>query len=197
MSDTGDKKRVLVFGGVFDPVHNGHISAAQAALEQCGAVKAVFLPERTPYRKQECSPYEHRVQMLKLATQNNPKLTVHDFPDAKQTIANVFAWLNESYPDHTYSWLVGNDVIHLLISWPGSERLRSFGVDEIIVAQRDNEFSAKGTIPDEIVGIKTKQLKAPNSEISSSVIRSDKTAAEAHLPQAVYRYALKNHLYWQ
>jgi len=188
------KEQIVVFGGVFDPVHNGHISAALAALEQTGAAKVVFMPERVPYRKQNCTPYDHRLEMLRLATAEYPELEVVDFPGDRQTIAEAFSWLAQLYPGVEFIWLIGSDVLKLLGGWRNVQDLSQLGVAELMIAQRshDSEESSPQAIS---LGVDIRKCTAPNNSISSSQVRSDVQFYKDQLPQAVYDYILQQNLY--
>lgn len=58
-----------LFGGTFDPIHFGHLRAAQELLEMLGLERVVFIPAFLPPHKTErvISTFEHRLQMVSLA----------------------------------------------------------------------------------------------------------------------------------
>src|SRR6516164_10556786 len=59
-----------LFGGTFDPIHNGHLALAQAAKERCSLRRIYFVPANVPPHKQmqPLSPYFDRYAMVVLAT---------------------------------------------------------------------------------------------------------------------------------
>jgi nicotinate-nucleotide adenylyltransferase len=61
-----------IFGGSFDPIHRGHMSLAQAALERCGLHRVLFVTANVPPHKQKhpVTPFVHRYAMVTLATEN-------------------------------------------------------------------------------------------------------------------------------
>ena len=67
-----------IFGGTFDPIHNGHLAVARAAKAQLRLDRVVFVPVGTPPHKrwQPVTPAEHRWQMVSLAVADNPGFTV-------------------------------------------------------------------------------------------------------------------------
>ena len=60
--------RIGIFGGTFDPVHNGHVRAAECFREECGLDLVYVIPNSTPNLKErKVSPGEDRLNMLRLA----------------------------------------------------------------------------------------------------------------------------------
>src|ERR1700680_2501223 len=61
--------KIGLFGGMFDPIHRGHMALARAALERCHLNRIYFVPASVPPHKQQqaLSPFAHRYAMLALA----------------------------------------------------------------------------------------------------------------------------------
>ena len=66
--------RVGIYPGAFDPVHKGHIAFALAAITAHQLDKVFFLPEPSPRHKQGVKALDHRVEMVRLATANDPRI---------------------------------------------------------------------------------------------------------------------------
>jgi nicotinate-nucleotide adenylyltransferase len=68
-----------VLGGTFDPVHNAHMAIARTALDQLGLEKILWIPTGTPrYREPARTPPAHRVAMLKLAVEGEPRFAIDE-----------------------------------------------------------------------------------------------------------------------
>lgn len=67
-------KKIGIFGGTFDPPHNGHLLMANEVLHQAGLDEIWFMPNQIPPHKQDAdyTASIHRVEMLKLAIRSNP-----------------------------------------------------------------------------------------------------------------------------
>jgi nicotinate-nucleotide adenylyltransferase len=73
-------QRVGVMGGTFDPVHLGHLRVAEEAVEELRLDTLLFVPAAVPPHKTGTAilPFEHRWEMLRLATEQHPRFTVSD-----------------------------------------------------------------------------------------------------------------------
>ena len=73
MSTTG------ILGGTFDPVHNAHLALARAALEHLALERILWLPTGAPrYREPARTPAAHRVAMLRLAIEGEPRYAIDE-----------------------------------------------------------------------------------------------------------------------
>lgn len=191
--------RVVVFGGVFDPVHKGHLSAAKTALSH--GRKVVFMPERKPQHKHGTTSYQHRLEMLKLATENESNLEVVDYPQDHHLIAPVFTWLKKHYPRSGFVWLVGSDVVEHIANWKGVDKLEALGVKKIIYFDREGEEKPETIqISNTMTAYKIKRPRfrknrQKHASIRSKTIRKNMPTHHTQLPESVYDYIKKHDLY--
>ena len=68
--------RLALFGGTFDPIHSGHVEAAQKAADACALDRVLVVPSGVPPHKQEAchADYAHRYRMEDLACRADPRL---------------------------------------------------------------------------------------------------------------------------
>src|SRR5919112_5741235 len=96
------RKRIALYGGTFDPVHNGHMSVARALLQLFALDELVFIPAHVAPHKREqfVSPGLMRYAMLALATQSEARLRVSTFeldaPERPYTVETL-ARMKEKY----------------------------------------------------------------------------------------------------
>ena len=119
--------RVGILGGTFDPIHSGHIAAAQAGL-QCARLDEVLLvPAGLPPHKgaPHASP-EDRLQMCRLAVEGLPRIAVWDVevgrPGSSFTVDTVLRF-REERPTDTPLLLLGWDAAVQIRSWDRWEQL--------------------------------------------------------------------------
>ena len=80
------EKRTALMGGTFDPIHYGHLSAAQFAAEEFNIDEVIFMPAGFPYfkEKSQVTPGDIRLVMTKLAVKGNSLFTVSDMEIKRQ-----------------------------------------------------------------------------------------------------------------
>jgi nicotinate-nucleotide adenylyltransferase len=122
-------RRIGVMGGTFDPVHHGHLSAANevAILFRLDAV--VFVPTGQPWQKsdREVSPAEDRYLMTVVATASNPIFTVSrvdvDRPGPTYTI-DTLRDLRAAYGDDVELFFItGADALAQILGWRSVDEL--------------------------------------------------------------------------
>ena len=128
-----------IFGGTFDPIHNGHLRLAQEALEQCrlGAVR--FIPSGTPpHRAAPLASAEQRLQMVQLAIHGQPGFAVDEREvhrtDKCYSVDTFNALRAELGAAQPLCLLLGSDAFLQLHTWHQWQQL--FELTHIVVLQR-------------------------------------------------------------
>jgi nicotinate-nucleotide adenylyltransferase len=116
---------VAILGGTFDPVHWGHLLLAQTALNQLSLDRVIWIPARRPPHKQGLA-YEHRRLMVERAIADNPAFVVDAMETAQADTdyaIGTLAYLQDTYPNHQWYWIIGLDAFQTLPLWYHRERL--------------------------------------------------------------------------
>jgi nicotinate-nucleotide adenylyltransferase len=114
--------RLGVFGGTFDPIHLGHLRAAQEALELLGLDEMLFVPVAVPPHKPgvAIASFQSRRQMLQLAVGDNPRFRVSDIesrmPGKSYTVHTLDRLLKENLGAELF-FLVGGDAFFEIDTW--------------------------------------------------------------------------------
>lgn len=118
------RRRVGVMGGTFDPVHIGHLRAAEECLEELGLEVVLFVPAADPPHKvvPKVLPFEHRWRMLELAVAGNPGFCLSDVERERPGKSYTFHMLTRlrekgPYCDADLFFLVGLDAFLELDTW--------------------------------------------------------------------------------
>src|SRR5581483_9112164 len=115
------RMRLGVVGGTFDPMHNGHIAAAEAAIDCAHLDEVVFVPTGTPpHRPPTVATAEQRLEMCRLATADDPRFSVSDIEVARggpsYTVDTLLS-LRGANPHAELFLVLGWDAAALFRSW--------------------------------------------------------------------------------
>ncbi len=115
-------EKLGLFGGTFDPVHYGHLRAAEEAYHALGLKKVIFLPTADPPHKKrpDLSPFELRAKMVRLAIKGVPYFEVSDLeerlPHPSYSVRTLKA-LREAQKDLEIFFILGLDAFLELETW--------------------------------------------------------------------------------
>ncbi|NCY02105.1 MAG: nicotinate (nicotinamide) nucleotide adenylyltransferase [Planctomycetia bacterium] len=132
--------RIGVFGGSFDPVHVGHLIAAECCREQARLDRVLFVPAAIPPHKQErrLASGHHRIDMLLLATGGHPAFAVSpdeiDRGGVSYTL-DTLQRLAAAHPRDDLVLLLGPDAFLGLPGWHEPRRIASLA--EIVPMERE------------------------------------------------------------
>ncbi|MGZ6004881.1 MAG: nicotinate (nicotinamide) nucleotide adenylyltransferase [Candidatus Saccharimonadales bacterium] len=191
-------KRIGIYSGSFDPVHDGHVEFALATVHQVKLDKVYFLPEGVHRNKQGLSHLAHRLAMLKLAVQNQPRLAVLDLPDKQFSVAKTLPRLNHKFANDDLYLLIGSDVVEHMKTWPLIDALlRRMNLVVGLRAGTDTQ-AAEATIKQ--LPVKPKDvviIASPQPQLSSRLIREALLTGKepAGLEPSVAEYIKRNWLY--
>ncbi|MBN1940453.1 MAG: nicotinate (nicotinamide) nucleotide adenylyltransferase [Candidatus Aminicenantes bacterium] len=115
-------RRIGIFGGTFDPVHFGHLRAAEEVRSRLGLDRILFIPSNTPPHKRRfgMAPAADRLAMVRSALRGRPGLEASDLEVASpRTSYSVFtlAKIRTLYPDARLFFLLGADAFLEIKTW--------------------------------------------------------------------------------
>jgi nicotinate-nucleotide adenylyltransferase len=193
-------RRLGVMGGTFDPVHNGHLIAAEEARFGFSLDEVLFIPAGAPWQKAErrVSAPEHRLAMCRLATATNDAFWVSpiEIERAGPTYTiDTLRQLREELGTATELFFVtGADAITQILTWKdASETLR---LATFIAVTRPGHHPAD--LEGLGLGDKVASLEIPGLAISSSQIRERVASGRPIrylVPDQVLSYILDRGLY--
>ena len=110
-----------MFGGTFDPVHEGHVSLAQYVLSKKLVQEILFLPAaQPPHKERSMAPFVHRVAMLRIAVTAGLDMSVSTLESRRcgpsYTVDSLQA-LHKEYPRSRLAFLMGADSLLELHQW--------------------------------------------------------------------------------
>ncbi|MFC5681964.1 nicotinate (nicotinamide) nucleotide adenylyltransferase [Flavobacterium sp. MAHUQ-51] len=190
--------KIGLYFGTFNPIHVGHLIIANHMAEHADLdqVWLVVTPHNPLKKKSTLLDDYHRLQMVFLATEDYPKLKPSDieFKLAQPNYTvNTLVHLEEKYPNHEFSLIMGEDNLKSFHKWKNYEAILEH--HEIYVYPR---ISAEDENQEFKNHSKIHMIDAPVVEISSTAIRSNiKLGKNVRplLPEKVWEYIDHNLFY--
>ena len=192
------RARIGVMGGTFDPIHNGHLTAASEAAHAFGLDEVIFVPTGQPWQKTDrpLAPAEDRYLMAVIATAANPLFSVSrieiDRPGDTYTVDTLRELRDERGPDAQFFFIIGADALSGLHTWRSPDEVLSM-VHFIGLTRRGHQLAA-GALGSESFSL----MEMPTLEISSSICRERVRAGlpiRYLVPDDVISYISKRGLY--
>lgn len=201
------RAKIGLFGGTFNPIHTGHLIAAQDALEALKLSRVWFVPCATPPHKPEASlaPAHHRLRMIRAAIRGDRRFAVSDIEIQRGGVSysvDTLRQLRRRHPKADWFFIIGSDSFKELHGWREIETLARL-CHFIVVARPDFEMKNLSARRCRLDGDTFKrvcrhQVRAHLIGISSTEIRQRVRAGKSirHLtPDAVADYIKKHSLY--
>jgi len=186
--------RSAIFGGTFDPIHNGHLAMARAAAEEFLLDPILVVPAAHPPHKTGVThvPYHHRVRMAELACQGEPRLVVSRLEEGtvrSYSIDTIEKVRSGMAPSDELFFIIGADAFAEIRTWRRWQDVAR-AVRFIVVNRPGHRYAAPP-------GVRLERLNSVDLPISSSDIRRALAAGQRppEVPQCVLEYILANHLY--
>ncbi|MDA7803163.1 nicotinate (nicotinamide) nucleotide adenylyltransferase [Crocinitomix sp.] len=172
-----NSKKIGLYFGSFNPIHIGHLIIANyiSQLPELDEVWFIVSPENPLKKKNNLLPDHHRLAMVRIAIEDNPKLKANDIefhlPKPSYTVYTLQA-LKEKYPDYVFSLIMGEDNLRTLHKWRNFEHiLENYQLIIYPRIQTSNETEETSEDNGIIDHSNVKMTAAPVMNISASFIR--------------------------
>ena len=203
--------RIGVFGGSFDPVHIGHLVAAECCREQADLDRVVFVPAAIQPHKQhrQLASGQHRMDMLTLATAGHDAFEVSGDELERGGVSytiDTLERLRDRHPGDELLLLLGPDAFLGLPTWRDPRRI--IAMADIVAMEReslDDLGAAAGDGPlvsllgrDRLDRVIANRVRLPAIGIRASHLRLAVAAGKSiryRTPRAVERYIASHGLY--
>ena len=105
------RKRIGIYSGTFDPVHNGHVGFAVRALDVANLDEVIFIPEKLPRGKQNITELTHRFELLVRAIEPYEGLGVRLLDAEQFCVRGTLPQLRNMFDDARLYLLLGSDAV--------------------------------------------------------------------------------------
>ena len=197
--------RVGIYGGTFAPIHNGHVRAAKAFMEQMKLDYLFIIPTNLPPHKQidEADDPLIRLRMCELAFENVDGVVISDVEIRREGRSYTYDTLKElSRPDTRLFLLCGTDMVLTFDKWYRFEDILKMCYPVYVRRENDalltNRIVAKITEYYEKYGVMFRRIVTEPLVLSSTQIRQavkDGRDISALVPPSVAKYIYDNGLY--
>jgi nicotinate-nucleotide adenylyltransferase len=186
--------KLAIFGGTFDPIHDGHLALAREAAARCRLDRVLFVPAAHPPHKAGAThaPYADRVRMVELACQGDPRFEVSRIEqdtERSYSIDTIEKLRARLAPGDQLFFLIGADAFAEISTW---HRWR-----DVVRGVRFLVVSRPGHVYQSPPGVEFDRIDDIEVPVSSSEIRRALGSGQtpAGLPAAVLDYAVAHSLY--
>jgi nicotinate-nucleotide adenylyltransferase len=196
----GQRLRIGVMGGTFDPIHHGHLVAASEVQARFDLHEVVFVPTGQPWQKssREVSAAEDRYLMTVIATASNPHFSVSrvdiDRGGPTYTI-DTLRDLRAQRPGADLYFITGADALAQILTWREAKGV--FELAHFVGCTRPGTTIDQATV-DRLPGGKVTLIEVPALAISSTECRTRARKGQPVwylVPDGVVQYIAKRGLY--
>jgi nicotinate-nucleotide adenylyltransferase len=199
--------RIGVFGGSFDPIHQGHLILAERCREEAKLDQVWFVPcSLSPHKQDGAHATDRqRIEMIELAISGHPAFLISSVELDRGGVSYMVETLQqikEQQPNDELYLLMGDDSLETFDSWREPEKVCELATPLVVNRPGSGEVDltvlkkfVEGSTFDQF---KRSQVSSPWIDISSREIRhrvrSDKTIRYL-MPRAVEKYIQTQNLY--
>jgi nicotinate-nucleotide adenylyltransferase len=209
-----------LLGGTFDPIHFGHLRAAEEMLQIFNLNRVIFVPSSRPPHKLEAqiTSFYHREQMVRLAIEGNVSFSFSDVENIREgksySVETVEYILNKYMEDLELYFIVGQDAFQAITTWKEWEKLLLLCNFAVMTRPGYENKGLGGVLPDDFAARfkydkKIDGFKGPTGhaiyfrnvtflDIASSRIKEMFRTGQSVrylMPDVVRQYIAKNSLY--
>ena len=200
---TSAKRRIGIMGGTFDPIHNGHLLAADEAHDALGLSEVIFIPTGNPPHKanKKVTSAEHRYLMTEFATVDRSYFSVSRIEIDRKGNSYTVDTLKElramqQYSDVDFYFITGLDAVLDIVGWKNSSEI--FALCKLVAVSRYGYTHSRIESLPEDIRDRIIRLEIPLLAISSTEIRERVRISRSirfMVPHAVEQYIKKKLLY--
>lgn len=192
--------KIGIMGGTFDPIHFGHLLAAEESHRELGLSEVVFVPTGYPPHKDDLAGPEHRYAMTLLATAGISYFSVSrmeiDRKASSHTVDTLREFKKFSGDEAELFFITGLDAILSISTW--KDYLLLPGLCRLVTVTRPG-YSQKGLhelpqpIRDSLIFVEIPQFSVSSTDVRQRICEGK--SAKYLVPDAVEDYIKKCHLY--
>lgn len=188
-------KKIAIFGGSFDPIHNGHLHLITSILDSKIFEKLIVIPAGDPWQKEMHASKLDRLAMTQIALKGI-RVDVNDCEVSRtgpSYAIDTAKHLIDSEPQARYTWIIGSDALQNIATWHRLEELTNI-VDFLVIIRPGHAIEAANVHAE----VKWSSIEIEALDISSTAVRhllAEGRDVSHLIPQEVHRYIIEKRLY--
>ena len=188
--------KVGIFGGTFDPIHNGHLITAQSVREMRNLDKIIFIPSFVSPHKADVksSSPEHRLNMIKLATEKVDFFDFSDYEIKKGGISYTVDTLREFKKKYgELEFIIGYDNIFKFHTWKDPDEIMELANILVLKRKSSHPFTLEDKYVKAAIFVQTRGIEISATDLRQRV----KSGKPIHflVPEKVKEYIYDFNLY--
>lgn len=192
---TGHRRRIGIYGGTFNPVHNAHLLVADQVGHALCLDQVKLMPDAIPPHVDHKTAVaaDLRLAMLKLAVADNSLLGIEDYELRRGGVSYTYQTMKhliDQHPDTDYYFIIGGDMVDYLDKW--------FRIADLVKLPRFHFVGVRRPHAKNETNYPVVWVDIPEVDISSSDIRSRIRRGQSVnylLPAKVATFIKEHHLY--
>lgn len=206
LNSEDDEVKIGIFGGAFNPIHNGHLALAKCYYDSLRLDRIIFIPTSVPPHKTSdyLLPQKDRLEMVRIAVEENSAFEVSDIEfkrKGKSYTYDTLSAVKRFYPDSELYLIIGSDQFLTFHLWYRYKEI--LDMVTLCTSARENEQEKKELYDyaKSLDGLKREGYfiaDYPVLKLSSSEIRDKIRNGEdisALVPEKVCHYIFEKGLY--
>ncbi len=200
LSGASEQSRIVVFGGTFDPIHNGHIAIARCLRDELRAEKVLMVPAGRPWLRDgpPIALPEDRLRMVALATENEERIDVSDVDVMREGTTYSLDTIRDLRGIHgddvEFVLAVGADAASTLHRWHRYEELIE-ACTIAVVERPGTPTETWPSLPPQTITIRGPMVDVSGSQIRRLYASGDAAEAVNFVPPLTHRFIIENRLY--
>jgi nicotinate-nucleotide adenylyltransferase len=176
--------KYCIFGGSFDPPHEGHRHLARSAAASLRLDRILWVPAQDPPHKDKPgTPFDHRLAMARLAAAGLPGNEVSDIesrlPVPSYSLRTIQALKKEYGSEHAWHFLIGSDNWSIFPTWHRPEDV----LREAVLVVYPRRGHPVGALPPGVVALEMPEVAGESRLIRAAVQGSGSADTEGVLPE--------------
>jgi nicotinate-nucleotide adenylyltransferase len=202
------EKKIAVYGGAFDPPHNGHIHVIKT-VAKFNIDEIWIFPSGNRSDKQYRTTSTHRVHMIELLlnelsedVRTNVKLCLAELNSQEDDLGSAY-WMNyfkKNHPHYQFFLVIGSDLYQDLATWKNSSTLKKevnfIGIRRPKTGEPPQGYSIVELESELESSISSSQIRSL-LELQKSINRGENcdSVLKSLVPESILNYIIKNNLY--